>query len=518
MKKYILMAITTVAMFSCKNEAEQKVTEIDYRPQYHFTADSNWINDPNGLVYHDGEYHLFYQYNPFGTNWGHMAWGHSVSSDLLQWKTLPVALYEDKNFHNKDSSMIFSGSAVMDTLNTSGFGTGEHPPMVAVYTSFEHKGRRPGTSEYIEVAQTQSIAYSIDKGRTWKKYEGNPVLDVGSMDYRDPKVFWYAPQQKWVLLLVKSDRQEVWFYESKNLKEWSYMSRWGRKGNTATVWECPDLMEMNVAGTNEKKWVLLVSAGHRQEKYVGMQYFVGDFNGKEFTTQKDYTEPVYLDYGKDFYAAVSYNNLSTPRKIIVGWASNWTYAREIPTGSVWRGLYAVPREFELIKSGTDLVLIQKPVQELIEKRKEVLSLSMEVLTAPLRLKYAGLSYEMEFTLDPKQAVKAGVKLLKSANEETVLSFDKKTGELMLDRTRSGNVSFSTKFPSVEMAPVALKDGKLKIRVLVDKCIVEVFVNDGETVLTDLVFPNEKEGLIEFFSEGDQAVISDLKIWEIKTNK
>lgn len=518
MSKIILIISAFIVFNACNNKAAENNTEnIDYRPAYHFAPDSNWINDPNGLVYYKGEYHLFYQYNPFGAKWGHMSWGHSVSKDLMHWQKLPVALYEDKNVKDNDSAMIFSGSAVVDINNTSGFGTKENPPMVAMYTSFVHKGRYNG-KDYTEVAQSQSIAYSTDDGRKWTKYADNPVLDIHSLDYRDPKMFWYEPQQKWVMVLVKSDRQEVWFYESKNLKEWNYMSRWGRQGNTATVWECPDLFEMKVEGSNEKKWVLIVSSGHPQEKFPGMQYFIGDFDGNKFSASKQYQDAVYLDYGKDFYAAVSYNNLPDDRRIIVAWLNNWVYARDIPTGDKWRGLFGVPRELNLVKNAAEYKLIQKPVAEMTALRKEVLSQDELTANSTKEISYKGSSYEIEFTLKPGNINKAGIKIFKGKNEETTIYYDVVSGNLVFDRVKSGNVEFSHQFPSIEKAPVALKDGAIKIRILVDKCIAEVFINDGAVTLTDLVFPKEKDGAIELFSEGGNAVFSNLKIWEIQSSK
>ncbi len=522
MKRFTKLFAVVILLSACNapttknNFSETKITSNDlYKPAYHFTPDSNWINDPNGLVYLDGEYHLFYQYNPFGVKWGHMSWGHSVSKDLVHWQKLPVALLEDKNQHDNDTAMIFSGSAVMDKNNSSGFGTLQNPPMVAIYTSFVHGGRYKGSNDYIEKAQSQSIAYSIDKGRTFKKYDGNPVLDINSLDFRDPKVFWYEPESKWVLALVKSDRQEVWFYESKNLKAWNYMSRWGRAGNTATVWECPDLFELPVLGTNEKKWILMLSAGHPQEKFAGMQYFVGDFNGKTFTPIKKYEEADYLDFGKDYYAAVTYNDAPNNQRIAIGWLNSWAYANDIPTGNVWRGAYAVPRLLSLKKEANDYFLYQQPVKEFDLNTKETFELPLQIVDGKFNVDYRGNVYEMELLIEPLKAKEAGIKILQSKNEGTVIKYDVATQQLLFDRTKSGNVSFNRRFPSVEKAPCKLHDGKLKLKILVDKCIVEVFINDGKTTLTDLVFPIEKNGGIELFSQGGKVLFKDVKIRNIK---
>jgi fructan beta-fructosidase len=520
-KKIIGLVLLVCLFTNCKQKNKTAIPEDassrDYRPAYHFTPDSNWINDANGLLYANGEYHLFYQYNPFGIKWGHMSWGHSVSKDLMHWQTLPIALQEHQNAGTKDSSMIFSGSAVIDEQNTSGFGTANNPPMVAIYTAFVHGGRY-ADGNYKVITQNQCLAYSLDKGRTWKYYEKNPVLDIQSTEFRDPKVFWYAPQQKWVMVISKPDRQEAWFYESKNLKEWNYMSRWGRAGNTARVWECPDLFELPVKGTNEKKWVLYVSAGHPQESYVGMQYFLGDFDGRKFTPVKNYESPVYLDYGKDYYAAVTYNNMPGDRKIAVGWLNNWEYGNDIPTGNTWRGIYAVPRELSIIKNASGYQLLQQPASEFDSIKKEIVSLPEQVVDGVFLFPGKGDAYELQMDIKPGSATAAGVKILKSSNEETIIRYNNTTQELTFDRTKSGNTTFNRKFPSVETAPVQLVNGVVTLRILVDKCVVELFINDGATTLTNLVFPLQKEGGIQFFSEGGKALFSNIKMFTTSTGK
>ncbi|MFC0773011.1 glycoside hydrolase family 32 protein [Terrimonas alba] len=488
------------------------ITADAYRPTYHFTADSNWINDPNGLVYHDGEYHLFYQHNPFAAKWGHISWGHSVSKDLIHWKTLPVAMYEDKNPNDNDTTMIFSGSAVIDKNNTSGFANGsQKTPLVAVYTSFVHNKFKPKV-------QHQSIAYSNDDGLTWTKYAGNPVVDIQSLEFRDPKVFWYEPQQKWVMVVLKAEQREAQFYSSKNLKDWVLISTWGKVGNTARVWECPDLVELPVKGTNEKKWVFIVSAGHAQDGYVGMQYFIGNFDGTSFTPDHDYKQPTYLDFGKDFYAAVTYNNAPNDRKILVAWMNNWEYANEIPTGNVWRGSYAIPRELSLVRYGNEIKLIQQPVTEMNALKQEAFAVENKQVEDSFDLPYKGDAYQLEIIIDPGEAKAAGLKLLKSKNEVTIIKYDNNLKQLQLDRSKSGNVNFHPKFSSVEQADVSLVGGKIKLNILVDKSVIEVFANDGLVTISDLVFPLEKEGGIQLFSEGGKANFQSVKIWRMKAVK
>jgi fructan beta-fructosidase len=278
----ILCGLITL-LFSCTTKEKMKDATGDsmayaelHRPQFHFSPATNWINDPNGLVYLDGEYHLFYQYNPYGTTWGHMSWGHAVTSDLLHWEHLPVAITEYPDHLTGDSTMIFSGTAVIDKNNTSGLCESKDC-MIAIYTSHVHalgEGK----------AQHQSLAYSNDKGRTWKRYEKNPVLDIKRKDFRDPKVFWYEPEQKWVMVLVIPDLYKVQFYQSKNLIDWKLMSEFGNIGDTLRVWECPDLYQLSIDNEPEKKkWVLSLSGSHpRGPAFVGMQYFVGEFDGIKF--------------------------------------------------------------------------------------------------------------------------------------------------------------------------------------------------------------------------------------------
>jgi fructan beta-fructosidase len=517
--KLSFLIVCFLFLNGCKTKNRKKDTSVVnqdlYKPAYHFSPDSNWINDPNGLVYHDGEYHLFYQYNPFGNIWGHMSWGHSVSTDMIHWKTMPVALYEEKNQKDNDTTMIFSGSAVIDKNNSSGFAVGNSTPMVAVYTGFVHSGQKV-PNDYIGKAQNQSIAYSNDNGKSWIKYNGNPVLDIKSLEFRDPKVFWYQPQKKWVMAVSKPDEHETWFYQSKNLKEWAFMSKWGKQGDTTHFWECPDLIELKVQNSTEKKWVMLSSSGTPQSGYYGgMQYFVGDFDGNKFTPVQNYTKPVYLDFGKDYYAAVTYNNAPNERKILVGWMNSWEYAREIPTGDKWRGAFAIPRELTLTKEGTDYKLIQQPVGELNDLQQESFSLTEQAVDGLFDLTFKGNAYQLELTIEPGSAKTAGIKILKSSGEETIIKFDAALEQLFFDRTKSGNVSFNKKFPSVEQAPAKLKSGKLKLKILVDKCIAEVFINDGETTLTDLAFPIKNEGGIQLFSEGGKAIFRSVKISSVK---
>ena len=296
--------------------AQDNLYKEKHRPQFHFSPAKNWTNDPNGLVYFAGEYHLFNQYNPYGNKWGHMSWGHAVSPDLVHWKHLPVAIPE------KDSIMIFSGSAVIDKTNTSGFATKPgQVPMVAIYTA--HIIANPSKPD--DYRQEQHIAYSLDKGRTWTKYSGNPVLDIHKKDFRDPKVFRYEKDKKWIMAVVLPHEHKVQFYSSLNLKQWTYLSDFGPAGDIQNIWECPDLLQVPIENAGgKKKWVLINS------QQTTMQYFVGDFDGKTFQNENP-SEKIYRpDYGPDYYAAVTYNLPTNQSPVLLGWANNWTYANDIP--------------------------------------------------------------------------------------------------------------------------------------------------------------------------------------------
>jgi fructan beta-fructosidase len=498
-----------------------------YRPRYHFSAPKGWINDPNGLIYYAGEYHLFYQHNPFGNVWGHMSWGHAVSKDLLHWTNLPLAIPEFTV--GKATTAIFSGGAVLDKGNKSGLcPAGTTDCMVAVYTGNVTEGET-------QTAQYQNLAFSTDKGRTWTQYANNPVLDIGSKEFRDPNVFWYAPQQKWVMATVKATEHRAAFYASKNLKDWTLLSHFGGSttrpaADTSRVWECPSLMPvpvLNESGkpTQQTKWVLFISAGHPQKGYLGMQYFVGDFDGTTFTEDKQSPRLVadnrtnVVDWGKDYYAAIPINDLpanpgATVRKpVMIGWHNDWEYANKLPTSS-FKGAMSVPREISLRATPNGYVLVQNPIS-LAPLRGKPFTKTNLTLTGAVPLDFTGESYELETDIKLGSATKVGLKLFVSNGEESVLTYDIATKRLSFDRTKSGNIGFSDRFPSVESMPVEPQNGVLKLHILVDASVVEIFANGGQQVLTDLVFPTKHEGRITLFAEGGAATVDMLRIWEIK---
>lgn len=505
-----LTALYFIAFLSCTNSnntlQEQTTGANDYRPSYHFTTDSNWINDPNGLVYANGKYHVFAQYNPYSDVWGHMSWAHAVSNDLFEWKQWPLAIPEIKN-NDSTVTMIFSGSAVIDSFNTSGFGKQAQMPMVAIYTSHIDKNGKG-------ILQHQSLAYSLNEGETWQQYNKNPVLDIQLTDFRDPKVFWYAPEKKWVMAVVKSLEYKVQFYQSANLKEWKLMSEFGNLGNTNKIWECPDLFPLKVEETNETKWVLSLSAGHPQKDYIAVQYFIGGFDGKKFTAD-NLSYPLYIDYGKDFYAGVTYNNIpaSDGRTIMIGWANSWNYANTVPTKG-FRGMYAVPRSLTLKNTSKGLRLFQLPVAELDKHAKEIYSSPGIALNNASELLDAakGTSLDIQFTLQTD--TEAGIHVFKSSNEKTTISYNSKTKTISLNRMHSGDTAFNKSFPGIETVQLDTATDKIKLRILIDKSVVEVFVNDGMYAITDLVFPKQNDGRIELFSKDGKANFSDIVIKKI----
>ncbi|KOG14363.1 glycoside hydrolase family 32 protein [Streptomyces viridochromogenes] len=835
----MMAAVVTVCALSAAPLAPSAVaadtppyTET-YRPQFHFTPEKNWMNDPNGLVYFQGEYHLFYQYNPNGNSWGDMSWGHAVSKDLVHWEELPLALSHD------GEEMVFSGSAVVDRDNTTGFGTKKNPPMVAIYTSAYKNGGK----------QAQSLAYSTDRGRTWTKYQGNPVIDIGSKDFRDPKVQWYAPTKSWLMTVSLSAEHKVQFYSSKNLKDWKLQSEFGPAGATGGVWECPDLFPLAVDGDKKKiKWVLVVNinpggiAGGS-----AAQYFVGDFDGKKFTaddkgtytpptgtvvqdfegtnfgswtttgsafgqapaagaldgqgtvdgfdgkglansfhsgdgatgtltspeftvdssylnfkvgggrhphesgtvmeqgplpegtvladfeggsygdwtttgdafgsapatgtlpdqqevsgfrgsglvnsylngdtstgtlTSPEFTidkkhinfligggnhpagsaEPTALelvvdgevvrsatgkdgealnwaswdvgdlagkqaqirvvddntggwghlnvdhimlsdtkaqpvsqetsvnlivdgqvvrsatgansetldwasfdlrpytgkkakiqivdmnnagwghlladqfteadtaaksvvqradwaDYGKDYYAAVSWENAPGGKRYMVGWMNNWDYSGAIPT-SPWRGAQSVPREMALRTVNGQIRLTSTPVSSLESLRKKrpatASGVTVQSTTKSLIGPAAqGKALDIEATFSLKDADRFGLKVRTGADgEETVIGYDTTTQELYVDRTRSGAVDFNSTFPGVQTAPLKAKNGKVKLRILVDWSSVEVFGGNGEAVITDQIFPDPASQGVQIFAENGSVKLDQARVWHL----
>lgn len=469
-----------------------------YRPQYHFSPEVNWMNDPNGLVYYKGEYHLFYQYHPYDAKWGPMHWGHAVSKDLVHWEHLPIALYPDEN------GQIFSGSVIVDENNTSGFQVGSEKALVAVFTHHSNTG-----------CQVQSIAYSNDKGRTWTKYEGNPVIThSGYKDFRDPKVFWHTPTGRWVMVVAAGDR--VLFYTSYNLKHWEYASEFGSfEKMPKGVWECPDIFELPLDGHYaQKKWVLTISIGDGAVNGgSGMLYFIGSFDGNTFTSEYSCDSVKWVDYGRDFYAAVSWNNIpNNHRRIWIGWMNNWKYAQDVPT-TLWRSMMSIPRELHLVrKENENIQLIQRPVDELKSLRGEKYSWSdKNILPNHNILSDIMLdTFEIiaEFDMTDTAATEFGFKVRKGKDSYTLISYIRHSAQLEVDRTLSGNSGFNEGFSGRHAAPMMPENNRIKMHIFVDRCSVEVFGNDGEVVISEQIFPDdEAKGLDLFCTDGNVALVS-----------
>jgi fructan beta-fructosidase len=480
-----------------------------YRPQYHFTPAKNWMNDPNGLVFYKGEYHLFYQYNPFGNSWGHMSWGHAVSTDLVRWKHLPVALAEENGV------MIFSGSAVVDRKNSSGLcresSPGDASCLVAIYTG------------HTETRQTQHIAYSNDRGRTWTKFSGNPVIDLGMKDFRDPKVIWHEPTQRWVMVAALPAERKVRLFGSKDLKKWEALSDFGPAGATNGIWECPDMFPLAIEGELGKEaWVLVVNLNPGGPAGgSGSQYFVGSFDGVKFVNANPPETKLWIDHGKDFYAGVTFSDIpiTDGRRVIIGWMSNWQYAGKEPT-TPWRTAQTLPRSLGLRRTAGGLRLTQTPVAELESLREEVLSLenvSVAELNREIKARHAGgQSLEIELMLDMDSASEAGLEVLASEPERTVVAVDRVRGELFIDRTKSGDTTFAKPFAGRHAAPLRIADGLVSMRVFVDWSSVEAFAGGGEAAMTERVFPSRTNTGIRAYEKGGAVRVRAARIWRMRS--
>ena len=444
--------------------------EKKYRPTYHFSPEWGWMNDPNGMVYKDGEWHLFFQFNPYGSFWGNMHWGHAVSKDLVNWENLGIAIAPDA------LGAIFSGSAVVDKDNTAGFGK---DALIAMYTS-------DGDN------QTQSIAYSLDNGRTFTKYAGNPVIMAADTpDFRDPKIFWHEESRQWKVILAAG--QEVQLYSSDNLKDWTYDSSFGLSyGNHNGVWECPDLVRLPFEG--KEKWVLILNI-NPGGPFGGSatQYFVGSYDGKAFKCDDLPTVTRWMDYGKDHYATVTWSNAPEGRTVAIAWMSNWQYANSVPTRQ-FRSSNSVPRDLSLVKKGKEVILKSTPSKEVEALRGNPVQFGLS--TAPVELfDNARKAYELviRFTLSKKDG--ATFVLSNEPGEQVVLSYDAAVQTFSMDRRGSGNVKFSKSFAAVTTAPTRV-GGKMELRLLVDSASIEAFGEDFS--MTNLVFPSSPYNTIKMY--------------------
>lgn len=482
---------------------DESVTARPYteplRPRIHFTPARNFMNDPNGLVFYKGEYHLFYQYNPQGTRWGHMSWGHAVSTDLLHWQHLPVALDE------RDGIMAFSGSAVVDHQNTSGLcrGGADASCLVAIYTGHGH-GR-----------QTQNLAVSQDRGRTWTRFAGNPVIDLGLKDFRDPKVFWHAPTRRWVMVTVLADTHTVRFFGSRDLKRWETLSDFGPAGATGGVWECPDLLEVPVEHEpGRTRWVLDVDINPGAPAGgSGGQYFVGDFDGTRFVPDEAVPPTRWADYGKDFYATTSFANLPAADRgpIWMGWASNWQYANDEPT-TTWRGAQSLPRRLLLRRTPDGWRLLQQPTGG-IGTLTEADSSRHQVLRDALPLPPTA---DLSFVVSSADQGEVGLRLSNDAGEEVVIAVSADRRDLSIDRRRSRLGDSPAGYAERHVGPLRPLP-QVPVRVVFDRSVVEVFANEGETTMTERVYPTQPLTRIEWLggrrpASGSTRLLSLRSVW------
>lgn len=483
-------------------------TKSNYRSVYHFSPQFNWMNDPNGLVYFEGEYHLFFQHHPGGMTMGDMHWGHAVSSDLINWEELPIALAPD------ELGMIFSGSAVVDWNNTTGFFR-DKPGLVAIFT---HHLDMPGGQPPV---QRQSLAYSKDNGRTWTKYEGNPVITHETfIDFRDPKVFWHQEKSRWVMIVACG--QTVCLYHSPDLIHWTFASEFGEGiGSHDGVWECPDLFQLTVDGkASDMKWVMLVSIGADPAFAEGSrtQYFTGDFDGSTFTPDEASRNIRWLDYGRDNYAGVSWSDIPEEdgRRLFIGWMSNWMYAGQTPTEG-FRGAMTIPRELYLEARDGEATLIQKPAKELEAARIPVLSMN-HVTAGEINAACAGLQLDaFEIEAEIAYGTSAGFNIRTGAKNQTIAGVDGQRAEIYVDRSASGIHDFHALFPGRHSAKLAAPGTTVDLRIYVDRTSVEMLGNGGQAVISDLVFPGpDCNGLAAFAGNEDDIFLS-LKVYKLSSS-
>jgi fructan beta-fructosidase len=478
---------------------ELLIPDEPFRPQYHFTPPQMWANDPNGLVYSRGEYHLFYQHHPYSMVWGPMHWGHAVSRDLVNWEHLPIALYPD------DNGAIFSGSAVIDWQNTAGFGK---EAMVAIFT------------HDLGGQESQSLAYSTDQGHTWTKYVGNPVLlaPIDLHDFRDPKVFWYGKPGNghWVMALAAGNT--ILFYISANLKDWTASGSFGfGYGATQGFWETPDLFELPLDNGLSTRWILTTGVHEGAPAGgTGTQYFVGAFDGETFTSENPEETVLWVDYGADFYAAQTWNNEPNGRRIVLAWQSNGRYANLIPT-CPWRGAFSLPRELSLTTTSEGVRLIQQPVGKLRSLRSagqhwEKLTISSGTnLLANVRGETLEINAEFQANTN---ADRLGFRVRTGAGEYTAIGFAPKQRKLFFDRSHSGQTSYYDGFANTQVADLVPDQGMIRMHIFVDSASVEVFAQDGRVVFSNCIFPSGQSQGLELFVDGGTVTLNSLGIYQL----
>ncbi|MFC6997207.1 glycoside hydrolase family 32 protein [Rufibacter roseus] len=514
MKRILLSAFVFCLTVSAYSQNKTEPTP-QWRPSYHFSAPTNWINDPNGLIYVNGVYHLYFQHNPFENKWGHMSWGHATSKDLIHWQNLPVAIPEVIN--GDTTTWIFSGSMVRDKDNTSGFCEDDNC-LVAVYTADQPNQKK----------ESQFIAYSNDGGLSFTNYKGNPVIDLNRHDFRDPNVFWHESTQKWVMAVALPASFKVRFYSSSDLKDWQMLSDFGPEGYATHVWECPFLVQLPVDGNkNKKKWVLFVSSGGPTGSPF-MQYYIGDFDGKEFKNDNPSNKLLTLDHGDSFYAAIPWNDVPNQKSTYIGWMvpqDQQTYP--------WRGNMSIPRDLSLKTTKDGVRVYQEPAS--------IIS-ATTLKTFPKKTKFSGIktlnngevvineestfrnnSNWIEAEIDLGSADIVGFKIAQQKGEqgqvvqETVVGYDLDKGQLYVDRSKSGSgkIAENKVIQTASLQPV---NGKIKLQILVDNSTLEVFANNGEVVISTLIFPDKESNAIAVFANGGTAKVKKLTLYNLSEDQ
>ncbi len=504
----VISLILIGSVFCCTTKTAPEGSLADFtrdkhRPYFHFTPDSMWMNDPNGMVFHKGVYHLFYQYYPDSTVWGPMHWGHATSNDMVSWEHQPIALYPD------ELGYIFSGSAVVDNQNTSGFGTLENPPLVAIFTYHDPVGQTSGKNDF----QTQGIAYSLDDGETWIKYEKNPVLlNPGIIDFRDPKVRWFEKENKWIMTLAVKDH--IRFYSSPNLKDWKPESEFGKEiGAHGGVWECPDLFTLKDEKSGNEHWILIVNLNPGGPNGgSGAQYFIGSFDGTTFTPVDE--EIRWIDFGPDNYAGVTWANTGD-RVLFLGWMSNWTYATVVPTER-WRSAMTIARELTFAVSENGMVVRSVPVPEFDRSLTTVYETANLEVQGQINIseiaKSSMTAFNLDLTID--SLADFGITLSNDLGEEVTLSFSQEENKFYLDRSKSGNTGFHPEFSNLIVADRYSVDYEMNLRLVADAASLEVFADDGTTVLTTIYFPEKEFSNLTLYSPSG-INLSTLKISRLK---
>ena len=526
-KKLVYMMLVFTAIMSCKKEKDKEETELTknyseeelYRPNFHFTPKSNWMNDPNGMFYFNGYYHLYFQYHPDSNVWGPMHWGHATSTDMITWTEQPIALYPD------DLGTIFSGSAVVDHNNSSGFGeTSDAIPIVALYTNSKK------LDEDDNWKQTQSLAYSYDEGKTFTKYQNNPVIDNDEFkDFRDPKVTWDKERERWVMSLAVGDK--ISFYSSENLKDWKYLSDFGQDiGGHGGVWECPDLFQLPVLETDKTKWVLLVSINPGGPNGgSATQYFIGDFDGTHFIIDEEFKQSLnnehnyWIDFGRDNYAGVIWDNATRKdgSKLMMGWMSNWDYAQEVPT-ETWRSAMTIAREIQLKKDDNGYRLLFSPVKELLAYRAKKYKDKDMAIKGDTKIingeKIDLASAEINFSISNLKPTSYTFKLSNSNGDKLLFGYDHAQKTFYINRQESGKTAFSEKFANtISTAPRTSDNETLSGTILLDKTSIEIFYDNGETVMTEIFFPSAPYDNLSIGNEDDEFILDSIEVNELKFN-